>query len=245
MNSIRGSRLTSRFFFRPNRLNTLPSSSLCTPQLCKHNYSLQLQDLTFFSPLKMWREEKLFSFTCCSKSSPPGFEHILEINTHYPWTNQGTGFKALYLGVRLKFFGLWVSGLRLLTSVAFCSSFAQSMILSCFSSLASLCFSFSSPSLSDAQGGLLQELMTQNQKFRIDVFFAISYIKISCWHRELTFNLELLDWLVCALTLSTWWSSSAHSRISFLLSSRLRSVRRSELRALFLEVPSSGSPLPC
>lgn len=144
----------------------------------------------------------------------------------------------------LKFFGLWVSGLRLLTSVAFCRSFAQSMILSCFSSLASLCFSFSSPWLSDAQGVSFRSWWHKIRNSG-SMFFAISYIKISCWHRELTFNLELLDWLVCALTLSTWWSSSAHSRISFLLSSRLRSVRRSELRALFLEVPSSGSPLPC
>lgn len=50
---------------------------------------------------------------------------------------------------------------------------------------------------------------------------------------------------VWPLTLSTWRSSSAHSRISFLLSSRLRSARRSELGDPLLLLPSPGSEDPC
>lgn len=45
-------------------------------------------------------------------------------------------------------------------------------------------------------------------------------------------------WLVFTPTLSTWWSSSAHSKINFLLSSRLRSVRGSELTGSFWLHPS-------
>lgn len=50
---------------------------------------------------------------------------------------------------------------------------------------------------------------------------------------------------VCVLTSSTWWSSSAHSRIKIRLSSRLRSERLSDLWGSLPLGPSSGSSPLC
>ncbi|TNN67921.1 hypothetical protein EYF80_021890 [Liparis tanakae] len=102
-----------------------------------------------------------------------------------------------------------------LTSVALWSSFAHSVIRRWSFSSASSSLS-SRSSLSDAEG-----------------------VSFRSWRRCRKASLPSP-----ALTSSTWWSSSAHSRMSFLLSSRLRSMRLPELWGCWSLGPGSEPPPP-
>lgn len=153
------------------------------------------------------------------------FFQTLRSSTPGPWYTWCT-CTQIYLNIN---FCSWLS--CLLTSDALWSSFAHSMIFSWASSLASSSFLFS---FSSFHGDSCKSYGWGRKKQQ--------KCNIWCWSLYLPpAPLESL-W---PLTLSTWRSSSAHSRISFLLSSRLRSARRSELGDPRLLLPSSGSEDPC
>lgn len=94
-------------------------------------------------------------------------------------------------------------------------------------------------------GGLLQALRTQNQ---VDIFVISAPVApLICDQQSPYRFFKHPNAQSHMLTLSTSRSSLAHSRISFLLSSRLRSVRRSVVSGSLLLLPSFGSssPPPC